>query len=155
MFAVSPNLRATFPQLADDLRSTDPHLALPDGVSLRYALYPAPFTRLAGPMSAHRVLSTREDFDTFAEVFFSPLAWVLAPTRFGDSGYLATSTLDRHRWAFADEWPLYGPDVTNVDLRNLARSIPTVRHPMADSPLEWIELYADEITVVLEGAIPA
>lgn len=154
MFAISPNLRIIFPELAGDLCANRPHIRMPQGATLRYALYADRTARLAGPIGAHRVLTVREDFDTFAEVFFRPLAWVLAPTQ-GTNEVIGSSILDRQGWPRADEWPLYGPDVERTDLRNLARSIPIVRHPMAGRRDEWIEMMADEITPVLEGEIPA
>jgi hypothetical protein len=152
MFAVSPNLRVIFPQLAADLLNERDHIRMPQGATLRFALLPERRARIAGPMSAHRVLTLREDFETFAEVFFCPLAWVLAPT--GESALGGQSVLERQEWATADKWLQYGPDVMAVDLRNLVRRVPLVSHPLSRRREEWIELSSDEIAPVLEGYVP-
>lgn len=155
MSAVSPNLRVVFPGLADDLLAGRDHIQMPQGATLRFALFAERRARIAGPMGAHRVLTVREDFDTFAEVFFRPLAWVLAPTITGGSRIDGASVLDRQGWACADEWLQYGPDVVNVDLRDLTRRVPVVRHPLSTGRHEWVEMFSDDITPVLEGLIPA
>jgi hypothetical protein len=153
LFAVSPHLRVIFPDLARDLLTKRDHIQMPPGATLRFALYSQRSARVAGPISAHRVLTRREDFDTFGEVFFRPLAWVLAPTRPAPTSGL--SVLDAQGWACADEWLQYGPDVVSTDLRNLTRRLPVVTHPLAGRREEWIEMFSDEITPVLEGLIPA
>jgi hypothetical protein len=61
---------------------------------------------------------------------------------------------DDERWAYADEWPLYR-DETATDLRNLIKTFPLVRHPFADDREDWVELYSDEITSFVEGAVPS
>lgn len=153
MFGISPNLRAIFPELADALRRQDPHVKMPDGVSLRWALYGGRGARLAGPIHAHRVLGHPQVYLTSAEIYFRPLAWVLAPRGTGGlKGY--ESVLDREHWANADEWPQYGLDVTSVDLRNLTRHVPVVVHPMQGARDQWVELFSDEITPILEGVLP-
>lgn len=153
LFGISPNLRVIFPDLADALRRQDPHIKMPDGVSLRWALYGGRRARLAGPIHAHRVLGRPEAYLTSAEIYFRPLAWVLAPRgRGGLKGY--ESVLDREQWANADEWPQYGLDVTSVDLRNLTRRVPVVVHPMQGTRDQWVELFSDEITPILEGVLP-
>jgi hypothetical protein len=65
------------------------------------------------------------------------------------------SVLDRQGWASADEWLQYGPDVVNVDLRNLVRRLPVVAHPLSGRRDDWIQLMSDKITPILEGVIPA
>lgn len=154
MFAVSPNLRVIFPDLAADFLAQRDHIQMPYGATLRFALLPDRRARIAGPMSAHRVLTLREDFDTFGEVFFRPLAWVLAPTGVS-SRASGRSVLDRQGWACADDWLQYGPDVTGLDLRDLVRRVPVVQHPLSRAREEWVELMSDKITPVLEGMIPA
>ncbi|MET8197971.1 hypothetical protein [Micromonospora taraxaci] len=153
MFAISPNLRIIFPELAEGLLKEHRHISMPDGATLRLAIYDDPAARLTGPVHSFRVLRRRAHYNTFTEVYFRPLAWVLAPNDRGvpiDS----ESILDRQMWATADEWLQYGPDVTSVDLRNLCRYIPHVRHPLAGHRAEWIEMYSDEITSFLEGRVP-
>ncbi|WP_435090675.1 hypothetical protein [Micromonospora aurantiaca (nom. illeg.)] len=154
MFAISPNLRVIFPELAEDLRAQRRHISMPDGATLRFAIYEDPAARLTGPVHSLRVLKRREHYSTFAEIFFRPLAWVLTPSGRGDVPPGGVSILDRQRWATADDWLQYGPDVTSVDLRNLCRYVPFVQHPLAGSREDWIEMYSDEITPILEGRIP-
>jgi hypothetical protein len=154
MFAISPNLRIMFPELADQLRDERAHIAMPDGLSLRFALYRRNVARLTGPVHSFRVLNRREHYSTFAEIFFRPLAWVAAPAeRYGvpDAG---VSIMDRQRWPSANEWLHYGSDVTSTDLRNLCRFVPQVGHPLAESRQDWIELYNNEITPFVEGIVP-
>ncbi|MHA4950698.1 hypothetical protein ACX27O_25560 [Micromonospora sp. SD19] len=153
MFAISPNLRIIFPELAEGLVTERRHICMPDGATLRLAIYDAPAARLTGPVHSFRVLSRPEHYNTFAEVYFRPLAWVLAPSDRGWVPLGSISVLDRQMWATADEWIQYGPDVTSVDLRNLCRYMPPVRHPLDGHREEWIELYSDQITSFLEGRV--
>lgn len=128
---------------------------MPEGLSLRFALYPYHMARLTGPVHRFRVLTVREHYNTFAEIFFRPLAWVLAPKDRGSIPSAGVSTIDRQRWATADDWMQFGPDVTSTDLRNLCRFVPMVNHPLAQNRDDWIELYSDEITSFLEGIAPS
>jgi hypothetical protein len=153
MFAISPHLRVLFPRLAEDLAQQRTHISMPDSLALRFALYPSSAARLSGPIYSNRVLSRREHYNTFAEIFFQPLAWVLTPQDRAPLPGGTESILDRHGWAEANDWLRYGDDVTSVDLRNLCRCVPLVNHPLSD-PSEWIEMFSDEITPMLEGVVP-
>jgi hypothetical protein len=154
MFATTPHLRQVFPGLADDLRGERPHIAMPDGATLRVALYSSTQTRLASMYSGMRVLRERQYYLTFSEVYFRPLAWVLTPSDRGGTESLGSSPLDT--WAIADEWLQYGDDVTSIDLRDLCRRcVPTVHcHPFHQGPDEWIETFDSDAMAVLEGRIP-
>lgn len=57
MFAVSPNLWVIFPGLADDLLAGRDHIQMPQGATLRFALFAERRARIAGPMGAHRILT--------------------------------------------------------------------------------------------------
>jgi hypothetical protein len=146
MHAISPNLRTKFPQLALDLCAQKEHIPLPVGLRLRVGLYANDEARLAGPIHSYRVLGRSEVYGTHAEVYFPPLAWVLS---YDDAGMV----FDTEGWASADEWPLYGDDVTRTDLRDLTKTFPTVVHPPSRSPLDWVHLYSDEITPMLLGSV--
>ncbi|MFG3404407.1 hypothetical protein [Streptomyces sp. NPDC048142] len=154
MFAISPHLRELFPQLAANLHECKASISMPEGLELRLALYPHSTARLTGPVYSQRVLGRREHYNTFAEVYFSPLAWVLTSRRLDGPVSGVESILDRQGWPVADEWLRYSADVTSVDLRNLCRRIPVVGHPLAD-PSEWVEMYSDEVTPFLEGLVPS
>lgn len=153
MFAISPRLRILFPDLAEDLRCRKIHIPMPEGISLRFALYPFRAARLTGPFYSQRVLVRRQHYNTFAEVFFAPLAWVLTPGKRSTELETSESVLDYQGWACADEWLHYGDDVTSVDLRNLCRRVPIVGHPMGARD-QWFEMFSDDITPFLEGYIP-
>ncbi|SCE34808.1 hypothetical protein GA0115237_1119122 [Streptomyces sp. ScaeMP-6W] len=153
MFAISPHLRTLSPGLAEDLRSGRTHITMPDGFSLRFALYPLRAARLTGPVYSQRILSRRQHYHTLAEVFFSPLAWVLTPGRKSTSLETTENVLDVQGWGCADEWLHYGDDVTSIDLRNLCRKLPVVNHPTGRRD-EWFEMFSDEVTPFLEGYIP-
>lgn len=152
MFAISPHLRELFPELAADLSAGRAHITIPDKLSLRYAMYPDRVARLTGPVYSQRVLGRREHYRTFAEIFFPPLAWVLTSGDHLSPGG-AESILDLQGWAEATTWLRYGDDVTSTDLRNLCRRLPVVTHPLSD-PSEWLEMFSDEITPILEGIVP-
>jgi hypothetical protein len=143
MHAVSPNLRRLFPAFARQLLDEDDELRLPTNLRLKVALTPGPTARIAGPIHARRVLHRPGDLITFGEVFFPPLAWVLSPS---DSRTLP----DVQNWADASEWPLYSPHAI-IDLRDVARRIPLIRHPLHTDPDSWIYMFSDEITPILEG----
>lgn len=148
MHAVSPQLRRHFPDLAQSLASGDDQVRIPPGLRLRVARYTEPFARVAGPLTAMRVLTVPQAFMTFAEVYFRPLAWVLTPDTRG-------LVFDDEKWASADEWPLYRNE-TNTDLRNLTQSLPLVKHPLAEATrMDWIEFHSDEITPFIEGSLPS
>jgi hypothetical protein len=59
MFATTPQLRVMFPGLAVDLRERRSHIAMPDGASLRMALYPLRWARLASMFNNYQVLGRR------------------------------------------------------------------------------------------------
>ncbi|MFE9482834.1 hypothetical protein ACFYNM_30010 [Streptomyces spororaveus] len=154
MFATTPHLRQMFPGLANDLRDERPHITMPDGAMLRMALYSSHRTRLASMYSGMRVLGQRQYYLMFSEVFFRPLAWVLTPKDSKGTESLGSSPLDT--WAVADEWLLYGDDVTSIDLRDLCRrGVPTVhRHPLHQGADEWVEAFDSSTMAVLEDKIP-
>lgn len=153
MFAISPRLRLIFPELARSLQAKRDHVFMPDGVSLRFAIYMDRTARLTGPVHAHRVMGLREYYETFAEIFFRPLAWVLAPQDRTTVGQGEMSVLDRQGWATADDWLQYGDDVTSADLRLLCRRVPVVHHPVAERRSDWVEMHSSEITPLLEGRV--
>lgn len=126
MFATTPQLRVTFPGLAADLCERRDHITLPDGASLRMALYPLRWTRLASMFSNYHVLGRRLYYNVFSEVYFRPLAWALIPSDRGHPEHMGESVFDCLGWATVDEWLQYGDDVAAVDLRDLCRrGVPT------------------------------
>jgi len=156
MFATTPQLRVMFPELAVDLHERRPHIALPDGASLRMALYPLRWTRLASMFNNYRVLGRRMYYNVFSEVYFRPLAWALIPSDRGYDEHMGESAFDDLGWATVDDWLQYGDDVTAADLRGLCRhAVPHVRHPLSGPEQDnWIQLFSDEITAIVEGEIP-
>ncbi|MEU9247927.1 hypothetical protein [Streptomyces sp. NPDC048385] len=119
MFATTPHLREMFPGLARDLRELRPHITMPDGATLRMALYPSRSTRLASMSYGMRVLTRRQHYNVFSEIYFRPLAWTLSPSddRLDDSE-LGESAIKM--WPVVDQWLQYGDDVTALDLRDLS-----------------------------------
>ncbi|WP_098897496.1 hypothetical protein [Streptomyces sp. st77] len=155
MFATTPHLRTMFPGLADDLRQRSPHIAMPDGATLRMALYPSRSTRLASMAYGMRVLTRRQHYNVFSEIWFRPLAWTLSPNDDRlDSAELGESAISS--WPVVDQWLQYGDDVTALDLRDLCpRRIPTIDHPMREGPGEWVEMFQNDTAAFIEGHIPA
>lgn len=148
MHALSPGLRRSFPRMASSLARGDAEVRLPDSVGLRLALTPGPTARIAGPIHAYRVLESRMSYVTFAEVFFPPFAWAMT------AATVEQSVLDVQGWADVREWPLYSADRTAVDLRHLVGALPLVRHPLHTDRDNWIELASDQVTPLVEGALP-
>jgi hypothetical protein len=145
MQAIDPRLRTSFPQLAMDLVSGREQIGLPVGLRLRAAMYLSREARLAGPIHSYRVLTRSEAYPSQAEIYFSPLAWVLtidAPA----------SVFEIQEWAAADDWSLYADDVTRVDLRMLTRTFPLIHTPQP-SPNEWVSLTNDDIAPILVGDV--
>ena len=153
MFATTPHLRQMFPGLAHDLQHQRPHITMPDGATLRMALYPLRTTRLAS-MSFGMRFTRRQHYHVFSEIFFRPLAWTLSPSDERlDDAELGESVLKV--WPTVDQWLQYGDDVTAVDLRDLCRrGIPMVGHPLKEGPNEWMEAFQNETAAFLEGSIP-
>jgi hypothetical protein len=156
MFATTPHLRVMFHDLAEDLRHRREHIAMPDGATLRMALYPSRHTRLASMFNGYRVLVRRQYYDVFSEVYFRPLAWALTPSDRGYDEHMGDSILDHFRWATVDDWLCYGDDVTSTDLRDLCRGgVPRVVHPLLGQRQDdWVQIFSDEVTAFLEGEIP-
>ncbi|MCX4451742.1 hypothetical protein [Streptomyces sp. NBC_01789] len=155
MFATTPHLRKMFPELAHDLQHRRPHINMPDGATLRMALYPSHNTRLASMAYGMRVRTRRQHYNIFSEIYFRPMAWTLSPddSRFADAG-LGESVLSS--WPVVDQWLQYGDDVTSLDLRDLCRrGIPTIGHPLRGRPDEWVETFQNDTAAFLEGEIPA
>lgn len=157
MFATTPQLRVMFPGLAVDLRERRSHITLPDGASLRMALYPLRWTRLASMFNNYRLLGCRQYYNVFSEVYFRPLAWALIPSDRRFDEHMGESVFDSLGWATVDDWLQYGDDVTAVDLRDLCRrGVPHVRHPLSGHDEDnWVQLFSDTITAIIEGEIPS
>ncbi|WP_125211622.1 hypothetical protein [Streptomyces griseofuscus] len=102
MFATTPHLRVMFPGLAADPRERRDHITMPDGATLRLALYPFRGTRLASMFNAVRVLKSRRHYDIFSEVYFRPLAWALTSSGRGYVESMGESVFDNPRWATVD-----------------------------------------------------
>ncbi|GGM20114.1 hypothetical protein GCM10010129_75560 [Streptomyces fumigatiscleroticus] len=151
------HLRVMFPGLAADLRERRDHIAMPDGATLRMALYPFAGTRLASMFNGYRVLTRIQHYDVFSEVYFRPLAWALTPSGRGYDAAMGESVFDNPRWAIVDDWLEYGDDVTAADLRDLCRQgVPRVRHPLLGGDQdEWVQFFSDHVTAIFEGEIPA
>jgi len=153
MFAIHPRLRIIFPELAHDLSAGRALLRWRDRVQLRLALTGGPGCVLSSGVFMARVLGPtagRHHF-TFSEIVFPPFAWALVPT---DTGAQVSAS-----WADASEWVRYGPDRTNVDLRNLTRVLPWWTHPRlaAGGHDDWVELHGEKGTdaeaVILLGTL--
>lgn len=143
MHALNPVLRELFPDLAAALARGDDEIALPDGLRLYAALYLKPLARVAGPIHAFRVLGDREAYMSFGEIFFSPLAWVLAPDE-------PDLTFQRHGWPDVSDWSTKPSALRDADLRSLTRTFPPVGHPLHESD-DWAHLFSNEITPIVEG----
>ncbi|QBR04671.1 hypothetical protein D7Y56_01260 (plasmid) [Streptomyces sp. S501] len=154
MFATTPHLRKMFPDLAYDLQHRRPHITMPEGATLRMALYRSDGARLASMAYAMRVRTCRQYYSIFSEIYFRPMAWTLSPNdnRLDDAG-LGESVLSS--WPVVDQWLQYGDDVTSLDLRDLfRRGIPTVGHPLREGRDEWVEAFQNDTAAFLEGKIP-
>jgi hypothetical protein len=92
----------------------------------------------------------------FSEVYFRPLARALTPSDRGFDEHMGESVFDHIGWATVDDWLQYGEDVTAADLRDLCRcGVPYVRHPLAGHEQDnWVQLFSDTITAIIEGEIP-
>lgn len=145
MHALNPHLRVIFPELAASLTSGGGAVSLPPGSQLRVARYTGSVAHLAGAMHAYRVPVRRQRYLAFAEIYFPPLAWVLAPKERG-------LVFDDESWAVADEWPLYGDDQAG-SLHLLTRTFPLVQHPVYSVPNQWVQLFSDETTAIRWGLI--
>lgn len=157
MFATTPHLRVMFPDLADDLRGRRDHITMPDGATLRMALYPFRATRVASMLNGVKVLGVRQHYDVFSEVYFRPLAWALTPSDRWYPESMGESAFDNPRWAVVNDWLQYSDDVTAADLRDLCRGgVPRVKHPLLGGDQdEWMQFFNDQVTALFEGEVPA
>lgn len=154
MMALDPNLREIHPTIAQGLLAQVPEVRLPDDLALRVACTRSPLAHLAGsiggvllfhPVRPH---GTALGVMSFASVYFRPLAWHLATRRY--------SWLDLQAWPDVSRWLTIHPS-EDVRLRSLSKGFPEVLHPREDPHAEaagWVELFSDEITVLVEGELP-
>lgn len=155
MFAIAPNLRTQFPEIGEALARGDDHIRMPSSVQLLVAQYYRQEGLLSGGIFAMRVLERMESYNALAEVYFPPLAWVLVAQEdraLRDRGYVPLT--ESQRWARADDWTLYGDDRNSINLRWLARTMPTVRHPVYGENYDsWIRMTGGDSTI-LRGRVP-
>ena len=152
MFAINPRLRVLFPELADDLKD-EPMPGIgpirwPDKLALKLGRT-HPNVPDDGVISsgvwAMRVLQERVVHWTFGDIVWPPLMWSLVPNdnhseRDGLGPQITNPLPD------VSEWVKYGPDRTSVDLRNLARTLPAMPHPMLLRTDDWVELMTNDGT---------
>jgi hypothetical protein len=145
MFAINDRLQGHFPDLAQGLRDDDADLRLPDGLRLRLALLKGARTRIGGPVGYMRVLTRRETYMPFADVWYPPLAWCLISSRVGDPSLGSDITAE---WGDASAWVRYAPE-TIVDLRELVGALNNAPPPMFGTD-DWVVLTGAGM-VSLEG----
>lgn len=159
MFSIHPRLRIIFPDLAKDLAQNSDVVRWPRKVELRVGRsHPAVERQalLSSGIWMMRVLAERIVHFSFADVVFPPLAWFLVPIETSrEMGPQLT-----HSLVDASDWIRYSADRVNVDLRSIARSFPSVLHPMFSPDRDsWIEAISnsgtDADTVVVFGRIPS
>jgi hypothetical protein len=151
IFAIAPRLRGLLPELADDLLHDPGAVRWPGRTSLRLGLTsPALDGRglLASGFSMMRVLQHRELHSPLAEVVFPPFVWALVP----ESSEAALGPEITTGLADVSDWVRYAPERANVDLRLIARRIPTFVHPLHSAGDDWVELLGDH-TVLMHGLL--
>lgn len=152
MHALNPRLREKHPDLARSLLCGDSEVILPSDLRLWLALTEERTARIAGPVHSIRPFDMRESYAVIAEIFFRPLAWVLASERPIPP---APQLMQTQGWAEVSDWLGMGSERSSVDLRNLCRRLPRVTHPThGDSGEDWLQLLAESITPIQVGFLP-
>ena len=144
--ALTTHLVDQFPAVSHALLDHTAPVVLPHELSLRVARAVGPRARLAGAVLYERVLNRRTGYFALAEAFYPPLAWVLVYRR-------ECRHLDEQGWADASDWGQYSRHRTSVDLRNIVRDLPLVRHPLHSDPDNWAQMFSNRITSIVEGVV--
>lgn len=153
MMAVNPRLGVHHRSLAEQLMDTESEVVLPGNLQLRLALTVRRFARVAAAGAWMKVLGTRLHYMPLVEVWFHPFAWALVPTP-GETPQQGLDLVTYDCWADVTEWSRFSPDRTSVDLRNLTRTMPVVRHPQDTEDHDaWVSMSSNEATI-WEGRIP-
>ena len=149
MFALNSRLRVRYPQLARDLLEEEyrlrPNIRWPQDLSLKLGLCDPRMRHMglaAGSVWALRVLGAPQWHGSFADIVWWPLTWSLVPAQ-GSVSSLAGRLPITEDLPDVSEWLFYGPDRTNVDLRNVVRRLPAMSHPLLNGSDDWLELYPD------------
>jgi hypothetical protein len=150
MVALAPSFHLVHGQFLRDLLRDGDDIRLPEGMRLRVARTGDDHTRISSAYHLHRVLTQRQDYEAFAEIYFRPLVWLLTggPSAFGPS------LPDQEGWGDATDWIMYSRDCWRSDLRDVLKALPTTVHPSrrGRSSEEWIE-FESEVSYLLEGVI--
>jgi hypothetical protein len=103
MFALSTQLRVVLPEAAADLAGSASQVRWPGDTHLLLAMNLADEHRAQGGMSAMRLVPPQMTRNSFAEIWFKPLAWALvqddaAPTALGPSYFDVAGWTDVSHW---------------------------------------------------------
>ena len=150
MVALAPSMNIVHSSFLDELHRDSDDLRLPAGFQLRVARVTHRACRISSAYSMMRVLGTRQNYDVFAEICFSPFIWALCTPV---PASLGPALVDQEGWGDATDWIRYGQSVERADLRNVLNRLPLTTHPTLRNRDEWVELSAKGASYVLEGRI--
>lgn len=149
-FALNPNMRNIYPEVAEALIDDAPSISLPAPMDLFLALTRGPFARVTGAIGGFHLLRPKIDgrnvgVMTMAQIYFPPLAWQLADAP-------ESMLLHVEDWAVVSDWLQLSPNEWRR-LPELIANLPLVVHPTrAPGGMDdWTELLAGETTFVVEG----
>ena len=149
-FALNPNLRNLYPELARALISDADVIDLPVPMDFYLALTRGPTARVTGSVAGFHLFGPeigghKVGLMTMAQIYFPPLAWQLADTP-------TSPKLEIEGWRRVTNW-LRIAAADTMPLRELVSDLPFVFDPRraGGGPSDWIELLGDETTFVVEG----
>lgn len=151
-FGIAPTLRDWYPDLAAGILDQRDFLIVPKKIRLRLGLARGASARIggmtsgfffAGPWALRDADGNPETVVPFAEVFFPPLAWMLA----NDPQPL----LDHMGWGDATSWLNARPG-DRQELRSTVPTLPYVSHPSHNDFLRnlWIEMHTESSAGITE-----
>jgi len=149
-FALNPNLRTTFPNLADELHSEVGSIRLPHDTALYIGVARGPQALVTGSISGFHMnqhLANGSPLETmcFAQIFFPPLAWQFASVSL-------SPLLEKEVWTDVSAWLLRdSKDIEN--LSGLLPALPFVSHPSfgVDSAAFWSEVFHNDSCFIVKS----
>jgi hypothetical protein len=149
-FALNPNLRTTFPTLADDLHSEVASIKLPHDTALYVGVARGPQALVTGSMSGFHMnqhLADGSPLGTmcFAQIFFPPLAWQFASVSL-------SPLLQKENWNEVSGW--LRRDSAEAELLNQSQpTLPFVSHPSfaPESAAFWSEVFHDDSCFIVRS----
>jgi hypothetical protein len=149
-FALDPNLRSLYPEVARALIDDAEGIELPAPMDLYLAVTRGPSARVTGSIAGFHLFGPEIDgrkvgIMTMAQIYFPPLAWQLADTP-------TSPLLAIEGWHRVTDWLTF-PSAQWLPLGTFVKDLALVTDPRRPPRglSDWVELLGEETTFVVEG----